>query len=166
MITILDWQYHVQLQSYTGVMKTLTLSFKLQGTAHILGADWQWRIDDHEYNIAQGDSQFNYEIQMPVQHGWNTVTLTHDIHPNDLTTADDYSHVNIKKIMFDGFDMPYKLFAQSGSTAINPATNKIQYLYDMGELFVCKINFYYPIEMWTFAIPTKSKQGKIGWKYA
>ena len=92
-------------------MKTLTISFKLQGTAHILGADWQWRIDD-------------------------------------------------------GFDMPYKLFAQSGSTAINPATNKIQYLYDMGELFVCKINFYYPIEMWTFAISTKSKQGKIGWKYA
>ena len=151
-------------------MNALTISLKIQGSCHIIGQQFDLWINEENFPLLYQQKNFEINKQINCAKGWNTLSISHPEHPNDLTLLEqnkvvDYSYVSLDHIILDGCEISRDWYIRSGSKAYNPSTDKSLYLYDLGETFQVDFKFYNPIEHWTFALASgNGNWGKIGWK--
>lgn len=152
-------------------MNALTILLEIKGSCHILGQHFDLHLHNDTFILKQNQKQFFICKQLPVENSWNTISITHTNHADDLTLLDtnqnilDFSYVSFDSIRINNYEISNAMWKNSGGKTFNPFTNKQLQLYKLGEPFCLTINFYFPLEFWTFALAdSKNNYGKIGWK--
>lgn len=152
-------------------MNALTILLKVQGSCHIIGQQFHLNFDDENLVLYKNQTQFSVTKKLPVTNGWNKICFTHIEHNDDLTLVDkdkniiDFSYVSFDHISLNDYTISHTMWQNSGGKSFNPITNKQLHLYRLGEPFCLEINYYFPLEYWTFALAkSNSNYGKIGWE--
>lgn len=150
----------------------MTILFDISGSSNILGEKFSINVDDYQHSVIHGQKTFLINQTLHPKNGWNTIFITHLDHPNDLTHFDNgkiinHSHVSFDRIKINNYELTYSMMNNSNLKVYNPNTNKNLYLYHLGEPFCIELNYYFPLEYWTFALASsESHFGRIGWKHA
>lgn len=153
-------------------MNALTIFLDIIGTSKILGNRFDICLNDDVCTIEKNQKKFFIQKKIECEQGWNKIIINHLDHPNDLTIMQnkkilDYSFVSLDHIKINNYELSFDMMNNSGLKVYNPNSQKKLYLYHLGEPFCVELNFYYPLEHWTFALASgEGHFGRIGWKHA
>ena len=167
-------------QFYTERINALTISVSIQGNTHILGKKFELQLMDDIFELSEthpfgkmlSKEKYDYTFTTDIEPNkeWNYVALKHLVHPDDMAIMDgekivDFSYITVEEILIDDFKVPLDLWKKSGGQVYNPWTKKPMHLNKLAEPFTLEVNFYYPLEQWTFAVAEgNNNSGRIGWR--
>ena len=167
-------------QFYTGRTNALTISVSIQGNRYILGEKFVVQLMDEVFELEKtcdfakqlSNDKYDYTFTVDIkpEQGWNYLTLKHIVHPDDMVKMDDgkvvdFSYITVEEMIIDGYKMSMDLWKKSGGRTYNPWSRKPMHLNKLGEPFTVELNFYYPLEQWTFAVAEGGQNsGRIGWR--
>ena len=133
----------------------MTISLKIRGKSVLPKNEWRWAIDGVPHVIPPGQQNFEHTVDLQVHDGWNTVEIQHseEDHNRLHLGGHHYSFVNITGVYIDGVFCRNQLLLSSGSNAQSTVTKDKQLFFDcLGEPFRMRLQFYQPLEHWTFAV--------------
>ena len=105
--------------------------------------------------IPAGKQAFEHSLDVPLQDGWNSVHIEHNIEDHNRlhVQGHQYSFVNVTGVYLGGVFCRNALLLASGLTAQSKTTNgKTLFLNNLGEPFDLVLKFFHPLQHWQFAL--------------